>query len=110
MVNGLKRKIAVQFEQMRPADAEVVLHKIKDMRCLALRRSLEEDTVVSMDPEDDIPSGREVIGKITQEKLSWPAIDIIITLFDYASEAHTHMLSAAANISALAKIVDPETL
>ena len=36
MINGLKRRMAVQFKQMRPADAEVVLHMIKDMRCLAL--------------------------------------------------------------------------
>ena len=33
MINGLKRRMAVgSFKQMRPADAEVVLHMIKDMR------------------------------------------------------------------------------
>ena len=83
---------------------------IKDTRCLVLRRLLQEDTVVSMDPEEDIPSGMEVIGEITQEKkLSQAAVDIIVTLFDHTSEAHAHMSSAVANISALAKLVDPET-
>ena len=58
MIKGLKCKMASQFEQMRMADPEVVLHTIKDNRCLALKRLLEEDTLQVTDPEDDIPSGQ----------------------------------------------------
>ena len=60
--------MASQFEQMRMANPEVVLHTIKDNRCLALQRSLEEDTLQAMDPEDDIPSGQQIIRLIMQEK------------------------------------------
>ena len=111
MIKGLKHKMASQFEQMRMADPEVVLHTIKDNRCLALKRSLEEDTLQAMDPEDDIPSGQQIIRLIMQEKkLMRPAIDMIITLFDHMSEALAHLSSTAANISSLAKIVDSDTL
>ena len=34
---------------------------------------------------------------------------MIISCFDYLSEAHTHMPSFAANMSSLVKICDPET-
>ena len=100
-----------QFEQMRMADPEVVLHTIKDNRCLALKRSLEEDTLQATDPKDNILSGQQIIRLIMQEeKLMRLAIDMIITLFDHRSEALAHLSSAAANISSLAKIVDSDTL
>ena len=103
--------MASQFEQMRTADPDVVLHTIKDNRCLAVKRSLEEDTLQATDPEDDIPLGQQIIGLIMQEKkLMRPAINTIITLFDHTSEALAHLSSTAANISSLAKIVDSDTL
>ena len=81
MVNSLKRCITAQFEQMCPADVEVVMRTIKDMRCLTLRQSMEADQVTEMDPDDDIPSGREVILKLVQEKkLSQAVINNIILL------------------------------
>lgn len=45
-----------------------------------------------------------------EKKLSQATVNIIIMLFDHTSEAHAHMSSAAANIPALEKIVDLETL
>ena len=42
-------------------------------------------------------------------ELSQPTINNIISLFDYLSEAHAHMLTAAANLSLISKIVDAET-
>ena len=74
--------MASQFEQMRMADPEVVLCTIKENRWVALKRSLEEDTLWAMNPKDDIPSGQQIIRLITQEKqLTKPTIDMIITLF-----------------------------
>ena len=68
MVNSLKRCITTQLEQMHPADMEVVMRTIKDTRCLTLRQSMEADQVTKMDPDDDIPLGREVVLKLVQEK------------------------------------------
>ena len=71
---------------------------------------MESDTVLETDPDDDVPAGHEVVGKLSQtKKLSQPAIDNIISLFDNISEAHAHMLTATANLSLIGKIVDTET-
>ena len=56
-VNLLKRKMTGQFEQMWPADVDMVMRTIKDPRCLMLRQSMEMDQVVEMDPDEDIPTG-----------------------------------------------------
>ena len=110
MVNSMKRCITTQFEQMCLADVEVVMRTIKDMRCLTLRQNMEVDQVTETDPDDDIPSGREVILKLVQEKkLSQAVIDNIISLFDHLSEAHAHMSMAVADLSSLGKITDPVT-
>ena len=87
MVNSLKRCITTQFEQMHPADMEVVMRTIKDTRCLTLRQSMGADQVAKTDPDDDIPLGREVILKLVQEKkLLQAVINNIISLFDHLSE------------------------
>ena len=67
------------FEQMRPADVDIVLQTIKDMRCLSFQQMMESDTVLETDPDDDVPTGHEVVGKLSQtKKLLQPAIDNII--------------------------------
>ena len=71
---------------------------------------MESDMVLKTDPDDDIPAGHKVVGKLSQtKKLSQPTIDNIISLFDNLSEAHAHMLTAAANLSLISKIVNAET-
>ena len=35
-INILKRRMLAQFEQMRPADIEIMMRSIKDTRCLSL--------------------------------------------------------------------------
>ena len=80
------------------------------MRCLSLQQMMEFDMVLKTDPDDDIPAGHEVVGKLSQtKKLSQPAINNIISLFDNLSEAHAHMSTATANLSSIGKIVDAET-
>ena len=70
---------------------------------------MESDTVLKTDPNDDVPTGHEVVGKLSQtKKLSQPAIDNIISLFDHLSEAYAHMSTAAASLSLISKIVDAE--
>ena len=107
MVNSLKRSITTQFKHICPADVEVVMRTVKDTRCLTLRQSMEADQVHETDPDGNIPSGREVVLKLVQEKkLLQSAIDNIISLFDHLSEAHTHISMAVANLSYLGKITD----
>ena len=66
--------------------------------------------VLKTDPDDDVPTGHKVVGKLSQtKKLSQPAINNIISLFNHLSEAHAHMLTATANLSLIGKIVDAET-
>ena len=66
--------------------------------------------VLKTDPDDNIPTGHEVVGKLSQtKKLSQPAIDNIISLFNHLSEAHAHMSTATANLSLISKIVNTET-
>ena len=78
-INTLKWNMMAIFEQMRPADVDIVLQTIKDMRCLSFQQMMESDTVLETDPDDDVPTGHEVVGKLSQtKKLLQPAIDNII--------------------------------
>ena len=71
---------------------------------------MEMGQVVETDPDEDIPSGHDMVSKLTQEKkLSQATISHIISLFDHLSEAHVHMSMVAANLSSLGKITDPGT-
>ena len=109
-VNALKCKMTAMFELMCPTNVNVVLHTIKDTRCLSLHQSLEAGSVIETDTDEDILSGHEIVGKITQmKKLTEPAVNNIISLFDNLSEVHAHMLTVAANISSIDKIDDAET-
>ena len=109
-VNSLKCKMMAQFEQMCPVYVEIVMQMIKDTRCLTLRQSMESVQVAETNPDEEIPTGHEMVSKLTQEKkLSQAAISNIISLFGHLSEAHAHMSTAAANLSALRKITDPVT-
>ena len=70
----------------------------------------ESDMVLKTDPDNDVPTGHEMVGKLSQtKKLSQPAINNIISLFDHISEAHAHMSTATANLSLIGKIVNAET-
>ena len=45
-----------------------------------------------MDPDKDIPTGREVLSKLPPEKkLSQPAVEHVISLFDHVSAVHGYM-------------------
>ena len=66
--------------------------------------------VLETNPDDDIPAGHEVVGKLSRtKKLLQPAIDNIMSLFDHLSEAHAHMSTATANLSSISKVVNTET-
>ena len=70
---------------------------------------MESDMVLETDPDDDVPTGCNMVGKLSQtKKLSQPAIDNAISLFNHLSEAHAHMSTGTANLSLIGKIVNAE--
>lgn len=63
------------------------------------------------DPEEEIPSGAEVLQRLSPRKQYTSTIrSHIISMFDHIANAQSEASLAAANILALAKIVDAETL
>ena len=65
--------------------------------------------MTTSDPDDDLPTGEEVFRKLTQTQ-SEAVKEDCINLFDNLSMATHHISVAMANLSALAKKVDMETL
>ena len=106
-VNALKRKMVTVFPCMQNANVETVLGCVKDNRCLTLRQIMETDTVQETHPEDDVLTGRQVLGGIQPtKKLSQAVLEHVTTLFDNISGTSALMSSAAANVSLLGKLVD----
>ena len=94
---------------MAEADVDVVLRSIHDPSCVYLCQHLTTEGVDMVEPVTDVPEGwtflRQLPGKVWKMEVQ----ELIMTCFDHLSEAHTHMLLFAANISSLAKIADPKT-
>ena len=62
-------------------------------------------------PEEDIPEGDRVVAVVCQVKaLTYTQKDLIVSLFDNLSIAHWHLSRAAANMSSLCKIMEPDQL
>ena len=62
------------------------------------------------DPPEEIPSGPEFIHQLPERTRRAEETAFISVIFDHASQAHEHLSSVCANISALAKITDRVTL
>ena len=50
MVKALKRRMTLQFKEIKNADVKVILKCIKDTSCLTLCQLLEEGQVIKTDP------------------------------------------------------------
>lgn len=57
IVKSLKYHTSKMWPQMAAASVDVVLKTIKEPSCTTLQQSLESESVSTMDPEEDIPSG-----------------------------------------------------
>ena len=57
----------------------------------------------------DVPEGWTFLRQLPEKVWKTEVQELIVSCFDHLSEAHGHMSSFTANISSLAKIVDPET-
>ena len=91
---------------MGDADIDVVLHTIRDPTAVYLCQHLTKGGVDVFDPPEDIPSRCEFICQLPEKTRRAEETAFIVSIFDHASEAHKHLSTLCANISALAKIMD----
>ena len=62
-------------------------------------------------PDEDIPEGEKIVADISQVKvLTYAQKDLIVSLFDNLSIGHEHLSRAAANMSSLCKVMEPDQL
>ena len=95
---------------MKTADVDTILKCIKDTLCQTLRQNLNPQKMHEMDPDEDIPTGSDVIRSLQpKSELSRPAVEHIIGLMDDLSAAHGYISTAAAHFSSLGKLINPET-
>ena len=49
---------------MAGAEVDAVMRTIQEPSCLMLHQSWEEGTVMAVDPEEDVPTGCQVLSKV----------------------------------------------
>ena len=108
MVRAVKDHMSKSWPNMTMADVSIMMLTIMDPLCAALQESIDPQPVTTSDPEEDLPTGDEVIKMLLQGQ-SRAVSEHCITLFDSLSVATHHISVAMANLSALAKLVDVET-
>ena len=109
-IRNFKKWIMKQWVTMGDADVDIVLCTIRDPATVYLRQHLTRGGVDVFDPPEDIPSGPEFIRQLPERTRQAEEMAFITSIFDHASQAHEHLSSVCANISALAKITDRMTL
>ena len=110
MIRNFKKLVVKQWEMMGDADVDVVLHTIKDPAAVYLHQHLTRGGVEVFDPPEEIPTGPEFIHQLPERTRRAEETAFIADIFDHAAQAHEHLSSVCANISALAKITDKTTL
>ena len=94
------------WENMAGAEVDTVMRSIQETSCVMLHQSLEEGTVMAVDPED-VLTGCQVLSKVQPQNQY--VREHVISLFNSLSTATEHLSVAFANLSSLAKICDEET-
>lgn len=85
---------------MKMSDVNTILRCIKETLCQTLCHDLDSEWVYETDPDEDIPTGSEVIISLQPDnELLRPAVEHIIGLMDDLS-------TAAAHFSSLRKLVE----
>ena len=101
------------FPTIAEANIITILRAIPDCTCTALRDQSEEHEkyLEEIMPEEDIPEGEKIVADVSQVKpLTYDQKDLIVSLFDNLSIAHEHLGRAAANMSSLCKVMNPDQL
>ena len=110
-ISEVKRHMMRQFSSMAAADIDIVMACIKDCTCSYMRSIEHQEGATSVDPDDDIPSGPDVLKQLPPEKRYTKEIkDNITSIFNHIANAQSEASLAAANIAALARMADAETL
>ena len=108
-ISALKEYTAKLVPSMGEVDTEAVLQCFSEPNCVTLRESLGPKWVQKMNPEEDTPSGEEVLRQIPKEKTK-PAIQAhCVTLFNNISTVTGYMSAVCVNLSLLIKITDEAT-
>ena len=100
-----------QFSSMAAADIDIIMACIKDRTCIYMRNLEHQEGARSIDPDDDIPLGPDVLEQLPPEKRYTKAIkDNIASIFTHITNAQLEASLAAANIAAFARTADADTL
>ena len=94
---------------MAEAGIEAVMKAVHNPAYIYLRQHLTLEGVNISEPSAEIPVGWELLYRLLEKKRKTEVKELITMAFDHPLEAHVHMSSFAANMSSLAKIVDPDT-
>ena len=110
-ISDAKQHMTKQFSSMAGSDINIVMACIKERTCSYLRSVDHQEGATVIDPDDDIPSGPEILKQLPADKRYTKEIkDSITAIFNHIANAHSEASLAAANIAALAKMADAETL
>ena len=110
-ISEAKQHMTKQFSSMAGSDINIVMACIKDHTCSYLRSVDHQEGATVVDPDDDIPSGPELLKQLPTDKRYTKEIkDSVTSIFNHIANAHSEASLAAANIAALAKMADAETL
>ena len=108
-ITSLKKLMVKHWWQMVEANVDVVLKSIHDPSCVYLHQHLTTKGVNMTEPATEVPERWTFLRQLPEKVWKTEVWELIVMYFDHLSEAHTHMLSFAANMSSLAKIADPKT-
>ena len=104
----LKRVMVKHWGGMAEADVSSVVKTIKDPSCLHLCQYLATGSIEVTKLASDMPEGCQFLWSLPEKTRKHKEWQLIISTFDHISEAMAHTSMAAANISALGKITDPQ--
>ena len=107
-VTSLKRVMVKHWGGMAEADVSSVVKTIKDPSCLHLHQFLVTGGIEITKPASDMPEGWEFLQSLPEKTRKHEEWQLIISTFNHISEVMAHTSTAAANISALGKITDPQ--
>ena len=108
MVASLKKVMVKHWGGMAEADVSNVVKTIRDLSCLHLHQFLVTGSIMVTELASDVPEGWEFLRSLPEKTRKHEECQFIISMFDHISEAMAHASMAAANISALGKITDPQ--
>ena len=110
VIRSFCKLIVRHWESISDAYPEVVIWSITDPACIYQRQHITKGGMDVVIPDEEPPSGHDFIRKLPKKWRCQEEIELIISVFDHASEVHTHLATVAANLSSLVKVTNCKTL